>query len=102
MTTTTRVDRPGFVIPILEQELEDFTTEATEFLAANRDELNFIKYRLRQGVYGQRQADRQMIRVKLPFGGVTSEQLDAFAEVAERRCEHRHNGRRRETQDETL
>ena len=84
MTTATRVDRPGFVIPILEQELEDFTTEATEFLAANRDEIDFIKYRLRQGVYGQRQADRQMIRVKLPFGGVTSEQLDAFAEVAER------------------
>ena len=84
MTTEVRVDTPGFVIPILEEELADFSTEATEFLAQNRDELDFTKFRLRQGVYGQRQVDRQMIRVKLPFGGVTSDQLDAFADVTER------------------
>ena len=84
MTTSVRADTPGFVIPILEDELADFTTEATEFLDGNRDALDFTKFRLRQGVYGQRQADRQMIRVKLPFGGVTSDQLDAFGEVAER------------------
>ena len=84
MTTTVRADTPGHVIPILEDELADFTTEATEFLDGNRELLEFTKFRLRQGVYGQRQADRQMIRVKLPFGGVTSDQLDAFAEVAER------------------
>ena len=84
MTTTVRADTPGHVIPILEDELADFTTEATEFLDGNRDMLEFTKFRLRQGVYGQRQADRQMIRVKLPFGGVTSDQLDAFGEVAER------------------
>ena len=84
MTTTVRADTPGHVIPILEDELADFTTEATEFLDGNRDALDFTKFRLRQGVYGQRQADRQMIRVKLPFGGVSSDQLDAFAEVAER------------------
>ncbi len=41
----------------------------------------FIKFRLRQGVYGQRQPDVQMIRVKLPFGGITPEQLEAFASV---------------------
>ena len=84
MTTDVRVDTPGYVIPILADELADFTTEATEFLSGNRDMLDFTKFRLRQGVYGQRQADRQMIRVKLPFGGVTSDQLDAFGEVAER------------------
>ena len=84
MTTDVRVDTPGHVIPILADELADFTTEATEFLSGNRDMLDFTKFRLRQGVYGQRQADRQMIRVKLPFGGVTSDQLDAFGEVAER------------------
>ena len=84
MTTAVRADAPGRVIPILESELEDFTTEATEFLDGNRDPLEFTKFRLRQGVYGQRQADRQMIRVKLPFGGVTADQLDAFGEVAER------------------
>ncbi len=44
----------------------------------------FIKFRLKQGVYGQRQPDVQMIRVKLPFGGVTPEQMDKFADVVEK------------------
>jgi sulfite reductase beta subunit-like hemoprotein len=34
-------------------------------------------------VYGQRQADVQMIRVKLPMGGITPEQMDAFASAIE-------------------
>ena len=83
MTTATRTDRPGRVIAILEDEFEDFRTEATEFLAQNREAIDFTKFRLRQGVYGQRQPDLQMMRVKLPFGGTTSEQLDAFAVIAE-------------------
>jgi sulfite reductase beta subunit-like hemoprotein len=83
MTTTTRTDTPGRVIPILEKEFEDFRTEATAFLEGQREETQFVGFRLKQGVYGQRQPDRQMIRVKLPFGGVNSDQLDAFAEVAE-------------------
>ena len=84
MTTAPRALTQPHVIPILESEFEDFKTESTEFLAGNRVEAKFIGFRLKQGVYGQRQADRQMMRVKLPFGGVNSEQLDAFAEVAER------------------
>ena len=83
MTTAVRADKPGRVIAILEEELEDFGTEATAYLSQQREELDFVKFRLRQGVYGQRQPDRQMMRVKLPFGGVTSEQLEAFAVVAE-------------------
>jgi sulfite reductase (ferredoxin) len=75
---------PGQVIPILEDEFDDFTSEAGGFLAGEREELEFIPFRLKQGVYGQRQADVQMIRVKLPFGGVSPEQLEAFAEVIER------------------
>ena len=75
---------PGHVIPILEREYDDFKTEATKFLAGDTEEDEFIKFRLKQGVYGQRQADVQMIRVKLPFGGVTPEQMEAFAEVVEK------------------
>src|SRR5918997_299046 len=74
---------PGHVIPILEREFEDFDTEAASFLRGDQTEEQFIGFRLKQGVYGQRQADVQMIRVKLPFGGVTPEQLEAFADVAE-------------------
>ena len=75
---------PGHVIPILEREFDDFDTESTRFLKGQLEETDFIKFRLKQGVYGQRQPDVQMIRVKLPMGGVTPDQLDAFAEVIER------------------
>ncbi|HTY97117.1 MAG TPA: nitrite/sulfite reductase [Solirubrobacteraceae bacterium] len=77
-------DVPGHVIPILEREFDDFRTEATKFLEGQTAEDEFIKFRLKQGVYGQRQPDVQMIRVKLPFGGVTPEQLEAFADVVEK------------------
>jgi sulfite reductase (ferredoxin) len=75
---------PGHVIPILQREYDDFKTEATKFLGGDTEEDEFIKFRLKQGVYGQRQADVQMIRVKLPFGGVTPEQMEAFAAVVEK------------------
>ncbi len=75
---------PGHIIPILQREYDDFKTEATKFLAGGTEEDEFIKFRLKQGVYGQRQPDVQMIRVKLPFGGVTPEQLEAFAAVVEK------------------
>ena len=76
-------DVPGHVIPILEREFDDFDTESTRFLDGKLTETDFIKFRLKQGVYGQRQPDVQMIRVKLPMGGVTPDQLDAFASVIE-------------------
>jgi sulfite reductase beta subunit-like hemoprotein len=75
---------PGHVIPIIEREFDDFDNEAEEFLAGALAEDKFIGFRLKQGVYGQRQPDVQMVRVKLPFGGVTPEQMDAFADVVER------------------
>jgi len=75
---------PGHVIPILEREFDDFDTQARRFLDGEADPDQFVGFRLRQGVYGQRQAERQMIRVKLPFGGVNPEQMDAFADVVER------------------
>jgi sulfite reductase beta subunit-like hemoprotein len=75
---------PGHVIPVLEREFDDFDTEAGKFLRGEQAEDEFIGFRLKQGVYGQRQADVQMIRVKLPFGGVTPEQMEAFANLAER------------------
>ena len=76
-------DVPGHVIPILEREFDDFDTESTRFLDGRLEEADFIKFRLKQGVYGQRQPDVQMIRVKLPMGGVTPDQLDSFATVIE-------------------
>jgi sulfite reductase beta subunit-like hemoprotein len=75
---------PGHIIPIIEREFDDFDNEAEAFLADQLPENEFIGFRLKQGVYGQRQPDVQMVRVKLPFGGVTPEQMDAFASVVEK------------------
>ncbi len=74
---------PGHLIPIIEREFDDFDTEAKTFLDGQQTEEQFIGFRLKQGVYGQRQPGVQMIRVKLPMGGVTPEQLDSFAEAIE-------------------
>jgi sulfite reductase beta subunit-like hemoprotein len=75
---------PGHVIPIIEREFDDFDNEAEQFLSGKLAEDQFIGFRLKQGVYGQRQPDVQMVRVKLPFGGVTPEQMEMFGEVVER------------------
>ena len=77
-------DVPGHVIPILEREFDDFDTEAASFMRGDQTEEQFIGFRLKQGVYGQRQPDVQMIRCKLPLGGVTPDQMDAFASVIEK------------------
>lgn len=74
---------PGHVIPIIAREFDDFDTEAAKFLRGETPEDQFIGFRLRQGVYGQRQPGVQMVRVKIPFGGITPEQLEMFAEAVE-------------------
>ena len=79
-----REDVPGHIIPIIQREFDDFDTESQRYLRGDIEETEFIKFRLKQGVYGQRQPDVQMIRVKLPWGGVTPDQLDAFADVIEK------------------
>ena len=85
MTTTQRTDVPGRVIPILDNELNDFSTEAQAFLAGDVVEQKFIGFRLKQGVYGQRQPSRQMIPVKLPSGGVSPDPPEARAAWGGRR-----------------
>ncbi len=75
---------PGHLIPILEHEFDDFDTEADKFLDGQTPEDQFIGFRLKQGVYGQRQPDVQMCRIKLPMGGVTPEQMDVLGDVVER------------------
>src|SRR5881409_1125384 len=77
-------DVPGHIIPIIEKEFDDFDERSEFFLSGGESEDQFIGFRLKQGVYGQRQPDRQMMRIKLPLGGVTPDQMDAFADIAER------------------
>ena len=54
------------------------------YLAGEIEEDVFRVFRLHNGIYGQRQGGHhQMVRVKLPYGGVTAEQLDMMAQIAD-------------------
>ena len=71
------------IIPHVEHEIERLEEESAAFEAGQKDAAEFTPFRLRQGVYGQRQADVQMIRVKIPGGILTPEALEALGAVAE-------------------
>ena len=84
MAQTQWKPRTQGLIEVLPEELEDFETQVKRFQAGEWDPNEFMAYRLRQGIYGQRQADMQMMRVKAPFGGLKADQLDALGVVAEK------------------
>ncbi|MFW6174269.1 MAG: nitrite/sulfite reductase, partial [Chloroflexota bacterium] len=71
------------VLPVIGEEIENFEQEVKRFRNGEWAESEFMAFRLRQGVYGQRQPDRQMFRIKIPFGGVTADQMDVLGELAE-------------------
>ena len=72
------------VIPYMEQEVISLEEEIRAFRAGERETSQFMPFRLRQGVYGQRQADVQMLRVKIPGGILTPESLEALGKLTER------------------
>ena len=81
MTQTVWKPATESVIEILPQEIDDFERQVRRFQAGEWDETEFQAFRLKQGVYGQRQPESQMVRVKAPFGGLTADMLDALGEV---------------------
>ena len=84
MTQTQWKPRVPGVIDIMPEEIDEFETEMKRFQAGEFDPTAFQSFRLKQGVYGQRQADVHMMRVKVPFGGLKADQLDALGEVSAR------------------
>ena len=74
----------GAIIPFMEDEIQRFDAEVDRFRTGELDNTVFTPFRLRQGVYGQRQADVQMIRVKLPGGIISADMLDCFGEISEK------------------
>ncbi len=77
-----RLDYSKGVLPYVPEEVDDFETEATRYLNGEwPSEEQFIMYRLVRGVYGQRQPDVQMMRIKVPGGAMTADQMDAFGDL---------------------
>ena len=82
MTTTASGQKTYGIIDVIPEEIDDFELQVRRFQAGEFDETEFLAYRLKQGVYGQRQPDAQMMRIKIPFGGLKADQLDALGEVS--------------------
>src|SRR3989442_9766668 len=94
MSTLTQ-DPPGVQEPALRenfelqhdqtvrQEIERFREKAEAFLACTITDDEFRSFRLRYGIYGQRQPGVQMVRTKLPSGVVTARQMEQLARVAD-------------------
>jgi len=69
--------------PIVEKDIIELAKKIELFNTGKIDEEKFRSLRLARGVYGQRQEGVQMIRIKLPFGKVLSNQLKRIAEVSD-------------------
>ena len=83
MTQTEWKPRTQGILEILPEEISDFETQVARFRAGEWSENDFMAFRLRQGVYGQRQMDAQMFRIKCPFGGLNADQMDALGVLAD-------------------
>lgn len=69
--------------PVIEKDILELERKINEFHNGKLDEEKFRSLRLARGVYGQRQQGVQMIRIKLPYGKVTSKQLHRIADVSD-------------------
>lgn len=69
--------------PAILEEIEVFEGEAQRMLSGELSGDIFKPFRLQHGIYGQRQGGVQMFRIKIPFGGLTANQLRRVAELAE-------------------
>ena len=69
--------------PIVQKDIIDLERKIALFRDGKIDDERFRSLRLARGVYGQRQEGVQMIRIKLPFGKVSSEQLQRICAVSD-------------------
>ena len=82
MTTTAK--KIPSIIQYKDEEIKDYEEKVQDFRNEQITDADFMSFRLKLGVYGQRQPDAQMFRVKIPGGLLHADQLDALAEIAER------------------
>ncbi|MGH7261205.1 MAG: sulfurtransferase TusA family protein, partial [Nitrospiraceae bacterium] len=82
--TTHPVDvKTSPISPHILEEIEVFEEEARKMLAGDVSVDIFKPFRLQHGIYGQRQPGVNMVRIKIPFGGLTANQLRRIGELAD-------------------
>jgi sulfite reductase (ferredoxin) len=70
--------------PVVEKDIIDLERRIQAVKNGDLDEEKFRSLRLARGIYGQRQPGVQMIRIKLPYGKLTSDQLLRIADVSDK------------------
>src|SRR6187455_3296579 len=68
---------------MVREEIEAFGKKALAFVAGEVTEKEFRSFRLKHGIYGQRQMGVQMVRTKIPGGLLTAAQTEQLAKVAD-------------------
>jgi sulfite reductase (ferredoxin) len=69
--------------PVVEKDIIELADKIEQYNNLQIDEEKFRSLRLARGVYGQRQQGVQMIRIKLPYGKVSSNQLRRIAAASD-------------------
>ena len=69
--------------PLVEKDIIDLEKKIKAFHEGKINDEKFRSLRLARGVYGQRQAGVQMVRIKLPFGKITFKQILKIADVSD-------------------
>ena len=68
---------------LVEKDIIDLDKKIRDFRDGKITDEKFRSLRLARGVYGQRQQGVQMIRIKLPFGKVSTKQLVRIADISD-------------------
>ena len=67
----------------IEEEIRIFQEKAAQLGRGEITDDQFRPFRLKHGIYGQRQPGFQMVRVKIPSGALNAEQLRLLADIAD-------------------
>lgn len=68
---------------LVEKDIIDLDQKIRQFREGRIDDDKFRSLRLARGVYGQRQKGVQMVRIKLPFGKISTKQLLRIAAISD-------------------
>jgi sulfite reductase (ferredoxin) len=69
--------------PVVARDIVDLEKKIRLFQEGKIDSEKFRSLRLVRGIYGQRQQGVQMVRIKLPFGRITTQQLRRIADISD-------------------
>ena len=69
---------------LAQKDILELQQKINNFKKGKIPEERFKAFRLTRGVYGQRQLGVQMVRVKIPYGRLTTEQLVRIADASEK------------------